>query len=68
MTPLEVFLWDLLKSKMFKDKPRAVEDLKNIIIETVAISPAMLAAAFANMERRVGLCLQAEGNQFQRFL
>jgi hypothetical protein len=31
-----------------------------------AIPPVMLAAAFANTERLVGLCLRAEGNQFQR--
>jgi hypothetical protein len=34
----------------------------------VAILPPMLAAAFANMERHVGLCLEAEGNKIQHLL
>jgi hypothetical protein len=37
-------------------------------VRTISFSlktlPAMLAATFANSERLVGLCLQAEGNQF----
>jgi hypothetical protein len=28
----------------------------------------LLAATFANMECRVGLCLQSEGNQFKHLL
>jgi hypothetical protein len=32
------------------------------------ITPAMLAAIFANVERHIRLCLQAEGNEFQSVL
>jgi hypothetical protein len=34
----------------------------------VAISPDMLDATFAIVERPAGLCLQADGNQFQHSL
>jgi hypothetical protein len=33
-----------------------------------AVRPAMVTATVANMECRVGLCFQAEGNQFQHLL
>jgi hypothetical protein len=32
------------------------------------VPPAMLPAIFADMERRVGVCLRAEGKQFQHVL
>jgi hypothetical protein len=33
-----------------------------------AVPSAMLTAIFLNVEHRVGLCVQAEENQFQHFL
>jgi hypothetical protein len=51
MPPLDFFLCDLLKDKLFKHKYRTVDDMKSDITnETVGIPPAVLAATFANME------------------
>jgi hypothetical protein len=51
------FLLSRLKGSVLESGPRAVVDLKgNIANETAAIAPAMLAAAFTNMECHIGLC------------
>jgi hypothetical protein len=60
----DFFLRGLLKG-VFKNEPLTVGDVKrSTTYEIAAIRNAVLAAK----DRRVGLCLQAEGNQFQHFL
>jgi hypothetical protein len=65
MTPPVSTMWVLLKGGVFRNEHRTVDDLKrNINNETAAIPSAVLAVTFPNMERRVGLYLQAVRAQF----
>jgi hypothetical protein len=66
MTHPELFPRDLLKGMVRKHKLRTVDDMNgNITNQNCAIAPALLAAAFVNMEHRFDLSLQTEGNQVQ---
>jgi hypothetical protein len=51
-----------MKTKFHITDPKPV-CLVHAVSASAAIPPAILAAASANTERRVGLCLQVEGNQ-----
>ena len=57
------------KGKAYANKPRTMQELeKNIRREIVAISEDVLQATFANMKRRVQLCLESGGEHFQHLL
>ncbi|KAG2464466.1 CTBL1 protein, partial [Polypterus senegalus] len=66
MTPPDFFLWGMLKGKVYRNKPRTVEDLKeNIQCEIAVIPLEMLADTFRNMECCFEMCLAENGNHFQ---
>ena len=57
------FLWGALKGKAYANKPRTIQELENNIrCEIAAISEDVLQATFANMKRRVQLCLDSGGD------
>ena len=63
------FLWGALKGKAYANKPRIKQELENNIRrEIAAISEDVLQATFANMKRRVQLCLDSGGEHFQHLL
>ena len=63
------FLWGALKGKAYANKPRTIQELENNIQrEIAAISEDVLEATFANMKRRVQLCLDSGGEHFQHLL
>ena len=63
------FLWGALKGKAYANKPRTILELENNIRrEIAAISEDVLQATFANMKRRVQLCLDSSGEYFQHLL
>jgi hypothetical protein len=69
LTPLDFFLWGMLKGKVYANKPSTIDELKsNISNEIAAIPPATLTATFNSMERRVHMCLEAGGDHFQHLL
>ena len=69
LSPPDFFLWDALKGKAYANKPRTIQELENNIRrEIAAISEDVLQAAFANMKRRVQLCLDSGGELFQHLL
>ena len=58
-----------LKRKSLCQKLRTVQELENNIRrEIAAISEDVLQAIFANMKRRVQLCLDSGGEHFQHLL
>jgi len=62
-------LWGAFKGKAYAKKPRAIQELKNNIRrEIAAISEDVLQTTFANMKRRVQLCLDSGGEYFQHLL
>ena len=69
LSPPSFFLWDALKGKAYANKSRIIQELENNIRrEIAAISEAVLQATFANMKRRVKLCLDSGGEHFQHLL
>ena len=69
LSPLDFFLWGALKGKAYVNKPRTIQELENNIRREIAvISEDVLQATFANMKRRVQLCLDSGGENFRRLL
>ena len=68
LSPPDFFLWGALKGKAYANKPRTIQELENIRREIAAISDDVLQATFANMKRRVQLCLDSGGEHFQHLL
>jgi len=51
-----------LKSKVYANKPKTIEELKNNIrAEIAAISPETLANTMENAEKRAHFCLSNKG-------
>ena len=58
----DFFLWGYLKSKVYIQKPRTVDDLKVSICEEIATVPQeMLVDVMQNFEERLRTCVQQEG-------
>ena len=79
LSPPDFFLWGALKGKAYANKPRTIQELENNIrreiaaisedvLQAAAISGDVLQATFANMKRRVQLCLDSGGAHFQHLL
>ena len=69
LTPPDFFLWGHLKTKVYVNKPRTIQDLKeNIKSEIAAIDSGMLQRTFANMERRIALYVGVEQGHIQHLL
>ena len=64
--PADFFLWGLLKSKVYKNTPRTIEQLKDAISqETDAVNIDTLGTVFQNLEKRIQVCLDVKGDHFQ---
>ena len=69
LTPAGFFLWGLLKDKVYKNRPRTIEQLKDAMpqeIQTVNVDT--LRQVFQNLEKRIQVCLDVKGDQFQHRL
>ena len=56
----------LLKSKVNKNSPRTIEQLKDAIgQETEAVNADALGTVFQNLEKRIQVCLDVKGDHFQ---
>uniref|UniRef100_A0A1Y1JZD5 DUF4817 domain-containing protein n=1 Tax=Photinus pyralis TaxID=7054 RepID=A0A1Y1JZD5_PHOPY len=62
LAPCDFFLWGYLKSKVYNDRPRTIEDLKNNIRANIAEIPVeMLGRVHENFRKRLDQCIQSEG-------
>ena len=69
LTPADFFLWGLLKGKVYKNTPRTIEQLKDAIRQEIqAINFDTLGKVFQNLEKRIQVCLDVKGDQFQHRL
>jgi hypothetical protein len=51
------------------NKPRTLDELReNIRREIQVVTPELLAATFRNTQRRIQLCIDAQGGYFQHLL
>ena len=69
LTPADFFLWGLWKGKVYKNTPRTVEQLKYAIRQEIqAVNVDTLGKVFQNLEKRIQVCLDVTGDQFQHRL
>lgn len=69
LTPLDFFLFGYLKNVVFRNPLHTLDELKNAIIAAVNdINEEVLANVFANMQRRINLCLENDGGHFEHLL
>ena len=62
LNPCDYFLWGYLKSKVYTQRPRAVEELKDAIRhEIAAITPEMINRVIDHFHKRVNLCVDNHG-------
>ena len=69
LTPLDYFLWGYLKSVVYKNRPRSLEELRHAIItECQNINPATLRNVKNSFAKRIRACLNQNGSQFEHLL
>jgi len=69
LTPADFFVWGLLKSKVYKNTPHTIEQLKDAIRqETEAVNVDTLGTLFQNLEKRIQVCLDVKSDHFQHRL
>ena len=69
LTPYVFFLWGLMKGKVYTNTPRTIEQLKDAIHQEIqAINVDTSGKVFQNLEKRIQVCLDVKGDQFQHRL
>ena len=69
LTRAEFFLWGLLKGRVYKNTPHTIEQLKDAIRQEIqAVIVDTLGKVFQNLEKRIQVCLDVKGDQFQHRL
>jgi len=69
LTPADFFLWGLLKGKVYKNTSRTLEQLKDALRQEIqAVNVDTLGKVFQNLEKRIPVCLDVEGDQFEHRL
>jgi uncharacterized cysteine cluster protein YcgN (CxxCxxCC family) len=59
----------LLKGKVYKNTPHTIEQLKDAIRQEIqAVNVDTLGKVFQNLEKRIQVCLDVKGDQFQHRL
>ncbi|CAK1578615.1 unnamed protein product [Parnassius mnemosyne] len=62
LSPCDFFLWGFLKSRVYVNRPRTLQDLKNNIQEEIAnITPALLQRVMTNTRNRYTQCIENKG-------
>lgn len=69
LSPLDFFLWGHVKNKVYKDRPRNLDDLKTrITVEMQRIPEDVLQRTITNFKHRLGHCLAVSGAQFEQLI
>jgi len=69
LTPADFFLWGLLTGKVYKNTAHTIEQLKDAIRQEIqVVNVDTLGKVFQNLEKRIQVCLDVKGDQFQHRL
>ena len=69
LSPLDSFHWGHLKSVVYRNRPRTLDDLKDAIItECQKITTETLIRVKDSFVKRMDAFIQAEGEQFEHLL
>ena len=62
LNPLDFYLWGYIKTKVYRTKPRRIDELKQRITDSVAVIPVEhLQNAFKEFDRRIRLIVVNNG-------
>jgi len=62
LSPCDVFLWGYLKEKVFKHRPRSLEDLKERIQQEIdSIPPELTRGVMRSFRERLQQCVASDG-------
>ena len=62
LTPLDFFLWGFVKSKVYRNNPTTIQELKNNIIEQIStIDNSLLNNVIQNFGKRLEACRSSRG-------
>lgn len=66
LTPLDYFYWGYLKDRVYKTKPRDLDELRQRIIDESALIPAQIIQnAIDAFYHRLAFCQEVNGEQFE---
>lgn len=69
LSPLDFFLWGTLKNMVYKETVETVEELRVSILNAFAsLRRRDINRAIHNINRRINLCIEEEGNIFEHLL
>ena len=71
LSPLDFFLWGVLKDKVYSRKPKTTETLKNVIIEEIENinnDKELCEKVCRSVGHRLKKCIELEGRQVEPYL
>jgi len=69
LTPMDLFIWNILKNKIYHTLPENAEIFKNRIRNTCAeITSLMISRMKKNFMRRIALCLEEDDGYIEHLL
>ena len=67
--PCDFFLWGYLKDKIYRNRPRTIQELKEAITSEInGIDRDTLNGLMENFEKRLHATVEVEGRHFEQFL
>jgi hypothetical protein len=69
ITPLDFFLWGHIKTIVYRTAPNSEQELRQRILNAAqTITPQMLRNVQGSIRRRLGKCIEANGQNFEHLL
>ena len=68
LTPMDFFFWEVLKDKVYSQKPKSVDDLKNYIrdaFQEINAQSDLCENVCRSVRDRLQSCVNQEGKQFE---
>lgn len=69
LSPLDYFLWGMLKNKVYRNVPADINELRRNITNSLRqIRRRDIGRAIGNLRKRAEVCLRVEGGHFEHLL
>ena len=69
MTPLDYYLWGVVKDKCYADKPETIDSLKDKIREAIGeIQRHTIYNVLKNLTDHADYCMASRGNHFNEII
>ena len=66
LTPLDYFLWDHIKSRVYQSAPRTIQDVKSEVRRQIRqVKSSTCRSVLKNLKKRASLCLERNGGYFE---